>query len=238
MISPRDNSARRTTIWAALALLLFCIGALFSGCNLARHTARGGGVAATIPGMSASASAPDSPATPTSQAVSRRIVREYAPPPLPYPNQAPFAPAMGATTQAAPDSPPASPTVPARADLIKETITEEARAESGAAQVDQGAKVAASIGAMAQVQYFGAACALGALALFHPAARLAVGGGKQMQMAAGIAAAACLFGPQIVAGHEGLLIVCACVFLAAIWGLSRLSYKEGQSDILTLNTTK
>lgn len=221
------------------ALLVAC-SILASGCAMTRRvlfgkaamSTAGGGATATLPGgMTAGASAPGAPATPTTQNLSRQITREYVFPGQADPFQVRAAP-VGATNQMLAQQQPAAPTPPPSPMLYRETTLEQAAASVGVAQVDKSAEITARISSMMPVQIFGALLVLGALAMFHPIVKIAIGGGKQVQMIAGGAGVLCIFGPQVLAGNERLLLICAGVGVLAAWLLSRLSYKEAQGDTL------
>lgn len=218
-------------------LIIVCAISLMiaTGCQLRPRLARGGGASAQLPGgLSAGTAAPDSPATPTSQNITRNIVREYAPPAAAAaPTLAPAAPNAvqpGHVQDKATVPPPPAP--PA---LVREHIVETAAANVGVAQVDRSGEIFASISAMRPVQILGAVLVVGALAMFHPVVRLTIGAGKQMQAIAGGAGVLCLFGPQVLAGNETLVIIVAGVGVLGAYLLSRLSYKEAIAD--TIKTT-
>jgi hypothetical protein len=214
-----------------LVLAALLIG-FFTGCAgiLSRKPAQGGGTSAVLPGgLSAQAAAPDAPATPSQQAVYRQISRTYAPPagvapaPLPSPSHTAAAPAPGIVQ----DHAPAPPPLPS---ILSEVITEHAAGRSGVTQADTSADTSARIASMRPVQFFGFALVLGALALFHPVARLAVGGGKQIQAIAGAAGAVCIFGPQLLAGNESLLIWGGLAAVLGAWIITRMSRHEAMAD--------
>jgi hypothetical protein len=223
--------SRSWSILAALVLGALLIGYLTGCAGVSwRKPAQGGGTAATLPGgLSAQAAAPDSPATPTQQAVYRHVSRTYAPPaavqaaPLPSPSHKAAAPAPGIVQDIAPAPPPLP-------SLLTEEITEHAAGKSGVAQADTSADTAARIASMRPVQVFGFALVLGALALFHPVARLAVGGGKQIQAIAGAAGVLCIFGPQLMAGNEPLLIWGGLAAVLGAWIITRMSRHEALAD--------
>lgn len=116
--------------------------------------------------------------------------------------------------------------------VLTNTVKEHTNTVLGAAHKDEGREIAAKLSAMRPVQYLGFAALLGAAAMFHPIVRVAVGGGKSVQMALGGVGLLLVFGPSLLVGQEKLILVGGIIAAAAAWGLSRLGYKEGQSDAL------
>jgi hypothetical protein len=119
---------------------------------------------------------------------------------------------------------------PAARPLIREEVFEESETTLAASQKDNSREVSARISAMRPVQWAGFAALAFAGLLFWPPARIALGGGKQMQPAFALGGLVLVFAPQLLAGNEKLILAGVAVVLVAAWGLSRLAYKEGQAD--------
>lgn len=216
---------------AALGLLL---GAL-CGCSLIPPAQRGGRARAVLTGATAQSGdssafsradlAPaDNPAAVSTQALERQETRQSIAAPIP---------AVKITETPQPDgrvvrvteqyAPPA---------VLTHTVAERSQTALGPAQRDTARATAATLAAMRPVQIGGLVFLAAALACLHPAVRLVLGGGKTLPALAAALGLALVFGPQLFAGRETLVLLLAVAGLLAAWLLSRLSYKEAQADTL------
>lgn len=114
----------------------------------------------------------------------------------------------------------------------REIVEQGVKQDLGGTYEDVGRAITAKLGALKWVQYVGIALMLGAASMFHPIVRVAVGGGKQMQMAIGVIGLGLVFGPVLLVGNEKLLFIVGGLALAFLYLFSRLSYKEAQADSL------
>lgn len=106
------------------------------------------------------------------------------------------------------------------------------KSEIGAAQKDRAAEVFAAISAMRPVQYVGIALIVFGVACFtYAPLRILVGGGKQLPIMCGAAGGVLIFGPQILAGHERMVIGLVAVGLLVYWLSIRLTRKEAEADL-------
>jgi len=100
----------------------------------------------------------------------------------------------------------------------------------GGAQKDDSREISAKLASMKPVQIAGVLLMLAAAAMFHPAVRVAVGAGKEMQMAVAAVGAALVFAPMLLVGNEKLILVGGLALLVAVFGLTRLSYYKAKAD--------
>lgn len=194
--------------WSCLCLM---------GCNWIPHRSPPPKASVSLPGgLESSAGAPEQAAGPTTQAVTRHTVRTYQP-----------ALSSGWTTNVqAPASQAPSPAPP----MVREEITETATASIPGVHKDESREITAKMDAQRPMQYLGAALIIGAALMFYPPIALAVGAGKQMQAALGIGGLVLVMGPQLLAGNERLILGFVGGGLVLVYGVSRLSYKEGRHD--------
>jgi len=100
----------------------------------------------------------------------------------------------------------------------------------GAAQKDTSREIAAKLASFKPVQYIGVVILLAAASMFHPVVRVALGVGKDMQMATAATGAALIFGPTLFVGNEKLILIGGIAVLLALYLFSRSSYAKGVSD--------
>jgi len=216
---------------AAAGLLL----AALCGCSLIPPAQRGGrarvelGHQTTPPGLSLAPSVaeitpPDNPAAQSTQALERQETRQTIAPALPTvkitETPQPDGRVVRVTEQYAPPA------------VLTHTVAERSQTALGPAQKDTARTTAATLAAMRPVQLGGLVFLAAALACLHPAVRVALGGGKTLPALAAALGLALVFGPQLFAGRETLVLLLAVAGLLAAWLLSRLSYKEAQADAL------
>lgn len=119
--------------------------------------------------------------------------------------------------------------VPAGSKVVKHVST-ETKQELGGSWYDNAKEIAAKMVSFRPVQYIGIAILLGALAMFHPAVRIAVGGGKEIQAIAGLVGLGLVFGPAIVVGNEKLILAIGVTLLIGGYLLARATYYKGKVD--------
>ena len=215
----------------ALSLLLTCavaLAVLLSGCGMLSGVKpqRGGGASAQLGGTSAPTAVtiaqPENPSTASSQTVERQETRQTVVP----------VPVVKVTETPQLDGSVVRVTEQFSSQVVTSTTKEQTKSEIGAAQKDNAREVSAKLAAMRPVQFAGIAALALAVAMFHPVVRIALGGGKTLQMYVAGAGLVLIFGPSVVVGNENLLLIGTLVLGGAVWGLSRLSHKEGQLDAL------
>lgn len=112
----------------------------------------------------------------------------------------------------------------------RETVRQGVQQNVSGSWKDTAREMGAKLASMRPVQIAGILALLGAAAMFHPAVRLAIGGGKTVQIATGAIGLLLIFGPVLIVGQEKLLLVLGLLGAVAAWFISRLSHKEGQLD--------
>jgi hypothetical protein len=100
----------------------------------------------------------------------------------------------------------------------------------GAAQKDTSREISAKLASFQPVQYVGIALLLVAAAMFHPVVRVAISGGKEIQMATAAVGLTLVFGPTLFVGNEKIILFAGIGSLFVIYALSRLSYYKGRAD--------
>lgn len=201
---------------------------LLTGCgtSFAPKPQRGGTASVQLGGTAAPTAVtiaqPENPGTASSQAVERQETRQTVVP----------VPVVKVTETPQPDGTVVRVTEQFAPQILTSTSKEQTKSEIGAAQKDTSREVSAKLAAMRPVQFAGIAALALAVAMFHPVVRIALGGGKTLQMYVAAAGLLLIFGPSVVVGNENLLLIGTLVLGGAVWGLSRLSHKEGQLDAL------
>lgn len=114
-------------------------------------------------------------------------------------------------------------------------VTETLRTSMGTAAEDYArkdwasiAKLEAKLRSYGSIKLLGMGLILAALAMFHPAVRAATG--TRIQVWTGAAGVALVFGAQMLAGNETLVLILAVVGLAAFYTFRRAGYKDGLLD--------
>ena len=201
-----------------LAIIALAVG----GCATFKPLA-GGGTGATLGGLMAPTSAtlkqPQNPETASTQVIKRTESRTYGKAPSPRRAPQSYAPSVLPQVEANPAP-----------EVITETVTEEVTSTVGASQKDTSREIAAKMASMRPVQMFGVLLLVVAAAMFHPIVKGFVGAGKDMQMWVAVAGLVCVFGPQLLAGNERMLLIGAMLGLAGLYLSTRLSYKNGLLD--------
>lgn len=100
----------------------------------------------------------------------------------------------------------------------------------GGSWQDTAREIAAKLGSFNKIQAFGVFFLLGAIAMFHPIVRKAVGAGKEIQMATAAVGVALIFGPALFVGNEKTILIVGVLGLLGWYGISRLSYYKGRVD--------
>lgn len=219
-----DNRALAITVIAiAFAVLML----MLTGCGLMGTVKpqKGGTAATTLGGAAptvATFSQPENPGTPATQQLTRDETRQQVVP----------VPVARVTETPQPDGTVVKVTEQYAPQILTSTTKEQSRTEVGAAQKDNARETAAKLAAMRPVQFAGIAALALACAMFHPVVRVALGGGKMLQVYVAAAGIILIFGPSLVAGNETLILIGAVVLGAAVWGINRLGHKEGQLDAL------
>jgi hypothetical protein len=108
--------------------------------------------------------------------------------------------------------------------------TRDTNQQIGAAQKDTSREISAKLASFQPVQYVGIALLLVAAAMFHPAVRVAISGGKEVQMATAAIGLTLIFGPTLFVGNERIILFAGIGSLFVIYALSRLSYYKGRAD--------
>jgi hypothetical protein len=108
--------------------------------------------------------------------------------------------------------------------------TRDTNQQIGAAQKDTSREISAKLASFQPVQYVGIALLLVAAAMFHPAVRIAISGGKEVQMATAAIGLTLIFGPTLFVGNEKIILFAGIGSLFVIYALSRLSYYKGRAD--------
>ena len=114
-------------------------------------------------------------------------------------------------------------------------VTESIRTSMGTAQHDRArddwasvAKLEAKLRSYGSIKLLGFGLLLAALAMFHPAIRSFTG--TTVQVWTGAAGAALIFGAQMLAGNETLVLILVCVGGGAIYMFRRHGYLQGMVD--------
>lgn len=122
--------------------------------------------------------------------------------------------------------------IPAGTKKIVNSVR-DVKQEIGASQKDDSREISAKLASFKPVQFVGIALLLAAAAMFHPAVRVAIGGGKEIQMATAGIGVALIFGPTLFVGNERLILIGGLATLLTAYGLSRLAYYKGKHDKTT-----
>lgn len=114
-------------------------------------------------------------------------------------------------------------------------VTESIRTSMGTAQHDKArdewmsvAKLEAKLRSYGSIKLFGFVLILCALGMFYPPVRAVTG--TTVQVATGATGLGLVFGAQMLAGNETLVLVLAVVGLAAFYLFRRHGYLQGQLD--------
>lgn len=204
-----------------LTVLCLCL----AGCNTFLKPQAGGKATASLSGSSAASTQstlaqPENPGDVSKQSLKREETRE---------NVVPVA-VVRVTETPQPDGTVVKVTEQFAPQIVKTEVKEQSDTQLGSAQKDTSREISARLASFKGIQFFGAALLLGAAAMFHPAIRVLVGGGKQIQMAVAVAGLAMIFGPNLIVGREWLIATVTVVGLLIYWLTSRLAYKEGKLD--------
>jgi hypothetical protein len=118
------------------------------------------------------------------------------------------------------------------------TTHEEWAAELGVNQHDKARddwavvrKFEAHLKSYGQIRVFGFILILGALAMFHPAVRAFTG--TTGQLATGAVGLVLIFGGNVLAGHETLVMVASIIALAVYWFARRHGVLQGRVDAIS-----
>ena len=108
--------------------------------------------------------------------------------------------------------------------------TRDTSQQIGAAQKDTSREISAKLASFKPVQYVGIVLLLAAAAMFHPAVRIAISGGKEIQMASAAVGLTLVFGPTMFVGNERIILFAGIGGLFVVYALSRLGYYKGKID--------
>lgn len=200
---------------------------LVSGCNTGAPRPLKGGVAKIEPVGNLAADVnlklepPDNPSTPSSQVVKEVKEEKYV-----------FAqPTERVTETKLADGSVTKVVEVIPAGTVKVvSSTRDTNQQIGAAQKDASREISAKLASFQPVQYVGIALLLFAAAMFHPAVRIAISGGKEVQMATAAIGLTLVFGPILFVGNERIILFAGIGSLFVIYALSRLSYYKGKAD--------
>jgi hypothetical protein len=116
--------------------------------------------------------------------------------------------------------------------VMRKNIVETSTATKvGGAYKDNSTEIMAKISAMRPVQYAGIGLMVAAAGImFYAPLRILVGAGKQFPVALGVIGLGLVVSPQLIAGHETLIIVLAAIGVLIYWLSIRLTRKEAEAD--------
>lgn len=115
--------------------------------------------------------------------------------------------------------------------MRKNRVETSTSTKVGGAYKDSSNEIMAKISAMRPVQYVGIGLMVAAAGImFYAPLRILVGGGKQFPVALGFIGLGLVVSPQLIAGHETLIIVLAAVGALIYWLSIRLTRKEAEAD--------
>lgn len=210
----------------AITLGLAC--ALLAGCSLIQKPQRGGSASITKPMGKTPAAAtiqqPDNPSAAAKQEVVEHETETYI-----FPTETTRT-TETKTTEGAVIT--VVEKIPAGTKKTVE-IKKDTKQEIGPAQKDTSREITAKLNSFKPVQFVGIAMLVLAGAMLHPMIRTAIGGGKEIQMAAAGIGVALVFGPTLFVGNEKLLLIGGLATLLIAYGLSRLGYYKGKHDAST-----
>lgn len=212
--------------WFRNALLAGIACALLAGCNVVQKPQRGGGASISKPTPSGTLATttiqqPDNPSAASKQEVVEHETETYV-----------FPVETTRTTETKTTEGTVITVVekiPAGTKKVVES-KKDTKQEIGPAQKDTSREITAKLASFRPVQFVGIALLLAAGAMLHPLVRTAIGGGKEIQMAAAGIGVALIFGPSIFVGNEKILLISGLAALLIAYGLSRLGYYKGKHD--------
>lgn len=211
------------------ALAIYAL--LMIGCTISRP-AKGGASRVEVGKDSASLNQPENPATESRQTVTKTTTRKFSAAPAAGRNRSVRAPQVGTPQPPSQPSPQPQPspesTIEPTAAAPVEEVTETTVVETviGPAHKDTSSELRAKIESMRPMQIVGAGMIVAACAMFYPPIRKLGAFSREMQATTAAAGFALVYGPQIIAGNEWLIIL----GVVAYYVISRHSYTKGKAD--------
>lgn len=119
--------------------------------------------------------------------------------------------------------------------MRKNRVETTSNTKVGGAHKDNSLEIVAKITAMRPVQFVGVALmVIAAGIMFYAPLRIVLGGGKQFPIALGFIGLGLVVSPQIISGHETVIIITAAIASLIYWLTIRLTRKEAESDLSKL----